>query len=38
VAALTNPQQLSHPLACWTLDRLETHLNEEKKTDQAEPD
>lgn len=30
-AALTDPQQLRQPFACWTLDRLETYLNEEKK-------
>ncbi len=29
--ALTNPQHLNQPFACWTLDRLETYLNEEKK-------
>ena len=29
--ALTNPQQLNRPFACWTLDRLATYLNEEKK-------
>jgi len=29
--ALTNPQQLNQPFACWTLDRLATYLNEEKK-------
>jgi len=29
--ALTDPQQLHQPFACWTLDRLETYLNEEKK-------
>jgi transposase len=31
--ALTDPQQLGQPFACWTLDRLETYLNEEKKID-----
>jgi transposase len=30
-SALTDPQQLGQPFACWTLDRLETYLNEEKK-------
>jgi len=29
--ALTNPQHLNQPFACWTLDRLETYLNAEKK-------
>jgi transposase len=29
--ALTNPQQLNQPFACWTLDRLATYLNEEKQ-------
>jgi len=29
-AALTNPQQLALPFGCWTLDRLEVYLNEEK--------
>jgi transposase len=29
--ALTPPQQLNQPFACWTLDRLVTYLNEEKK-------
>src|SRR6516165_9094516 len=29
--ALTNPQHRNQPFACWTLDRLETSLNEEKK-------
>src|SRR5262245_55532236 len=29
--ALTKPQQLNQPFACWTLDRLATYLNEEKK-------
>lgn len=28
--ALTNPQQLSLPFGCWTLDRLEAYLNEER--------
>lgn len=30
-ASLTDPQQLGLPFACWTLDRLEAYLNEEKK-------
>jgi transposase len=30
-AALSDPQKLGQPFACWTLDRLETYLNEEKK-------
>ena len=29
--ALTNPQQLTQPCACWTLDRLATYLHEENK-------
>jgi transposase len=29
--ALTDPRQLNQPFACWTLDRLVTYLNEEKK-------
>jgi transposase len=29
-AALTNPRDLGLPFACWTLDRLEAYLNEEK--------
>jgi transposase len=29
-AAMTNPQQLGLPFGCWTLDRLEAYLNEEK--------
>src|SRR5215471_16034017 len=29
--ALTNPQHLNQPFACWTLDRLEPYLNAEKK-------
>jgi len=29
--ALTDPCQLNQPFACWTLDRLATYLNEEKK-------
>jgi transposase len=29
--ALSDPQQLGQPFACWTLDRLERYLNEEKK-------
>jgi hypothetical protein len=28
---LSDPQKLGQPFACWTLDRLETYLNEEKK-------
>ncbi len=28
--ALTNPQSLNLPFGCWTLDRLEAYLNEEK--------
>ena len=28
--ALTNPQTLGLPFGCWTLDRLEVYLNEEK--------
>jgi transposase len=28
--ALTDPQTLGLPFACWTLDRLETYLNEHK--------
>jgi transposase len=27
---LTDPQTLGQPFASWTLDRLETYLNEEK--------
>jgi len=30
VAALSNPQELGEPFASWTLDRLETYLNEVK--------
>ena len=30
VTALTNPQELDLPFACWTLDRLQAYLNEEK--------
>jgi transposase len=30
VTALTNPQDLGLPFGCWTLDRLEAYLNEEK--------
>jgi transposase len=30
VTALTNPQELGLPFGCWTLDRLEAYLNEEK--------
>jgi len=30
-ASLTAPQQLGLPFVCWTLDRLEAYLNEEKK-------
>jgi transposase len=29
--ALSDPQKLGQPFACWTLDRLEAYLNEEKK-------
>lgn len=29
-SALTNPQRLGLPFGCWTLDRLEAYLNEEK--------
>ena len=29
--ALTNPPHLNQPCACWTLERLETYLNAEKK-------
>jgi len=29
--ALTAPRQLNQPFACWTLDRLATYLNEEKR-------
>jgi transposase len=29
-AALTKPDALGLPFACWTLDRLEAYLNEEK--------
>ena len=29
-AALSTPQHLSLPFGCWTLDRLEAYLNEEK--------
>jgi len=29
-AALTNPQELALPFGCWTLDRLQAYLNEEK--------
>jgi transposase len=28
--ALTNPKSLGLPFACWTLDRLEAYLNEER--------
>jgi transposase len=28
--ALTNPQSLGLPFGCWTLDRLEVYLNEER--------
>jgi transposase len=28
--ALTNPQRLGLPFGCWTLDRLEAYLNEER--------
>lgn len=30
VTALTDPQTLGLPFGCWTLDRLETYLNEQK--------
>ena len=30
VTALTNPQALNLPFGSWTLDRLETYLNEQK--------
>lgn len=30
VAALTDPQHLGLPFGCWTLDRLQVYLNEEK--------
>jgi transposase len=29
--ALTDPQKLGLPFACWTLDRLERYLNEQRK-------
>ncbi|MFN7928893.1 MAG: helix-turn-helix domain-containing protein [Blastocatellia bacterium] len=29
--ALSDPQKLGQPFACWTLDRLEIYLNEEKQ-------
>ena len=29
--ALTNPQHLKQPFACWTLERLETSLNAEQQ-------
>jgi transposase len=29
--ALTNPQELGLPFGCWTLDRLEAFLNEERQ-------
>lgn len=29
-AALSKPQELGQPFACWTLDRLEAYLNEVK--------
>lgn len=29
-ASLTDPQSLGLPFGCWTLDRLEAYLNEEK--------
>ncbi|MBP7694397.1 MAG: helix-turn-helix domain-containing protein [Anaerolineales bacterium] len=28
--ALTSPESLGLPFACWTLDRLETYLNEKR--------
>jgi transposase len=30
MTALTNPQELNLPFGSWTLDRLETYLNEQK--------
>jgi transposase len=30
-AALTSPQQLGQPFGCWSLDRLQAYLNEERK-------
>ncbi len=30
VTALTKPEDLGLPFACWTLDRLEAYLNEQK--------
>jgi transposase len=30
VTALTDPQELGQPFACWTLDRLQVYLNEHK--------
>jgi hypothetical protein len=30
-AALSDPQKLGLPFACWTLDRLEIYLNEAKQ-------
>jgi transposase len=32
-AALTKPDTLGLPFACWTLDRLEAYLNEQKGVD-----
>jgi len=29
--ALTDPQMLGQPFGCWTLDRLEVYLNEERQ-------
>lgn len=29
--ALSDPQQLAQPFACWTLDRLEIYLNDDKQ-------
>ncbi len=29
-AALADPKQLGRPFGCWTLDRLQTYLNEQK--------
>jgi hypothetical protein len=29
--ALTDPQQVGQPFGCWTLDRLEVYLNEERQ-------
>lgn len=29
-AALSDPQKLGLPFDCWTLDRLQAHLDEQK--------